>query len=93
MSFLLGVSSGTKVSRYENFSRYPSVITVFAYEIIFNTPVRELFAGSYESVLRDVRARAARLLKALEPTGNSRTARKLDILRKIVESKNANDSQ
>ena len=35
---LLGAVSGTKVSRYENFTRMPGAITVFAFEIVFNQP-------------------------------------------------------
>ena len=88
MAQLLGTSSGGKVSRYESFRRQPSVATTFAYEIIFNTPVGELFAGAYDSVRCDVRARALRLIKSLEPYArNPRTARKLLLLRIIVESK------
>ena len=85
---LLGSASGAKVSRYESFKRYPSVITIFAYEIIFSQPVRELFAGSYAAVRQDVRARAARLLKALSTeTANPRTARKVQRLTAIVDAR------
>jgi transcriptional regulator with XRE-family HTH domain len=85
---LLGSSSDTKVSRYENFRRNPSVITVFTYEVIFNEPVKKLFAGSYDAVLRDVHERAGRLIKTLESKDNHpRTLRKLQLLRTIVESK------
>jgi hypothetical protein len=75
------------VSRYESFKRQPSVPTTFAYEIIFNEPIRDLFAGYYESVRRDIRGRAARLLKTLGTTPpDHRTSRKLNLLRGIVES-------
>jgi transcriptional regulator with XRE-family HTH domain len=88
VALLLGASSGTKVSRYESLRRSPSVITVFAYEIIFNKPARDLFAGTYDAVRRDVHERAGRLIKTLEPQAkNPRTARKLQLLRTIVESK------
>jgi len=87
IAHLLGTRSDTKVSRYERFRRNPSVLTVFAYEVIFNAPARDLFAGIYESVHRDVRTRAARLLSALESDANSpRTMRKVLLLRTIVES-------
>ena len=85
---LLGTSSGTKVSRYENFARLPSVAGILRYEIIFNQPASKLFAGAYEAAHRDVRARAKRLAKTLTAkSGNPRTARKLQILRTIVDSK------
>lgn len=88
MALLLGASSGTKVSRYESFRRSPAVITVFAYETIFNKPARELFAGTYDAVRRDVHKRAGRLTKTLEPKAKTpRTVRKLQLLRTIVESK------
>ena len=88
IALLLGASSDTKVSRYESFRRNPGVITVFAYEIIFNRPARELFAGTYDAVRRDVHERAGRLIKTLEPKAkHRRTARKLQLLRTIVESK------
>ena len=85
---LLGVSSGTKISRYESFKRRPSVMTTFAFEIIFDAPMRKLFAGYYEAIRRDVHARAHRLLKALAAeASNPRTSRKIAHLRGIVETK------
>lgn len=87
LALLLGASSDTKVSRYESFRRSPSVTAVFAYEIIFNTPARDLFAGSYDAVRGDIRERAGRLIKLLEPDAkNPRTLRKLQLLRTIVGS-------
>ena len=62
--------------------------TVFAYEIIFNQPVRDLFAGTYDSVRRDVHKRAGQLIRTLETDAkDSQTERKLQLLRTIVESK------
>jgi hypothetical protein len=89
MARLLGSSSATKISRYESFRRYPSVITTFAYEIVFSEPARKLFAGYYEAVRRDVHARAHRLMRALatEAKDDLRTARKIALLRSIVETK------
>jgi hypothetical protein len=85
MALLLGASTGTKVSRYESFGRHPSVLTVFAYEIILNQPARELFAGTYESVRRDVQLRAARLIKNLAPqSADPEISRKVELLRAIV---------
>jgi hypothetical protein len=88
---LLGAASGSKVSRYESFTRLPGVFAIFAYEVVFNQPVRELFAGSYHAVRVLVRARAKRLLKRLSAHATSaqatRLVRKLQLLRSIVESK------
>ena len=61
MAFLLGVNGmekGIKVSRDENHAREPSLQTALAYEAIYGTPVRNLFAGLYEQVERQVGAQA-----------------------------------
>lgn len=84
-------SSGSKVSRYENFKRIPAVFAIFAYEVVFSQPVRELFAGSYQKIRFLVQARAKRLLKKLSARAPSkkaaRLARKISLLRSIVEAK------
>lgn len=87
---LLGAVSGTKTSRYENFTRMPGALTVFAFEIVFNQPASELFAGHYEAIRLAVQERAGRLVEQLsaQPDGQSRkTLRKLEFLRTVVEPK------
>ena len=85
---LLGDASGTKVSRYENFTRMPNVFTVFACEIVFNQPASELFAGRYEAIRRIVRKRAKQLLKKVNHPDRpaTTTLSKFEILRAIVEA-------
>jgi transcriptional regulator with XRE-family HTH domain len=88
---LLGTASSTKVSRYETFTRMPAVETIWAYEVVFNQPASELFAGCYEAVRQSVQVRAGRMLRTLlthaaEPYP-PRIARKLALLRAIVEQK------
>jgi transcriptional regulator with XRE-family HTH domain len=61
VAFLLGANGmdrGIKVSREENDAREPSLLTALAYEAIYGTPVRELFAGLYEQEERKVAERA-----------------------------------
>ena len=88
LASLLGVVSGGKISRYEKFSRFPPALTVFALEIIFGAPARVLFAGAHAAVRRTVRARARKLIRRLgRMPPDSRTARKLALLKAIVESK------
>ena len=87
---LLGAVSGTKVSRYENFTRMPGALTVFAFEIIFNQPASELFAGSYQATRLAVQERARRMVKRLnaQPDTQARkNLRKLELLLSIVEPK------
>jgi transcriptional regulator with XRE-family HTH domain len=87
---LLGAVSGTKTSRYESFTRMPGALTVFAFEIVFNQPASELFAGEYEAIRVAVQERARRMVKQLNarPDAQTRkTLRKLELLRYIVEPK------
>ncbi len=87
---LLGTVSGTKVSRYENFTRMPSALTIFAFEIVFNQSANELFAGSYQAIRLAVQKRARRMvtqLNARPDPQNKKTLRKLELLRAIVEPK------
>jgi len=65
LAWLLGCRAGSKVSRYERFARTPSLATVFAYEIIFRAPARELFAGTYEAVGLSTLKRARELIARL----------------------------
>jgi transcriptional regulator with XRE-family HTH domain len=88
---LLGATSGAKVSRYENFARTPSARTVFAYEILFNRPASELFAGVYEDVRSEVQSRANRLIEQLRKHAPdiqaTQIAHRLQLLQSIVDSK------
>lgn len=61
VAFLLGIKGmdkGGKVSRDENHARTPTLETALAYEAIYGKPIRELFAGIYEQIARDVSSRA-----------------------------------
>jgi transcriptional regulator with XRE-family HTH domain len=85
-AFLLGCRSGAKVSRYERFRRQPSLQTIFAYEVIFGIPARELFAGISEEIERETLRRVRKLLKKLrKATPGRKTMRKLEMLRLLLE--------
>ena len=61
VAFLLGVNGeyrAIKASRDENTVREPNLRAALAYEAIYDRPVRELFAGLYEEVEREVAMRA-----------------------------------
>src|SRR5258708_8073266 len=62
VAMLLGAVSGTKVSRDENFTRMPGALTIFAFEIVFNQPASELFAGRYQAIRLAVQKPARRIL-------------------------------
>jgi transcriptional regulator with XRE-family HTH domain len=76
VAFLLGVNGpdrGIKVSRDENDARLPTLETALAYEAIYGTPVRELYAGLYEQAEQEV-AERARLL-SYRTTGKAKPKR------------------
>jgi transcriptional regulator with XRE-family HTH domain len=73
LAWLLGCRCGTKVSRYERFARTPNLQTVFAYEIIFGVPARELCAGIFEVVSRATSKRVESLINRLRALPPSRT--------------------
>ena len=85
VAFLLGCGGGTKVSRYERSARRPNLETLFAYEVMFGAPARELFAGIYEKVEKRISRRAHFLTRNLSrATPNPMAARKLQILEAIT---------
>jgi transcriptional regulator with XRE-family HTH domain len=67
VAYLAGTKSGSRISRYENFSRVPDLVTVFAFEIIFGVPARELFAGIFDDARRLVEGQAANAVNADDP--------------------------
>lgn len=75
VAFLLGCQCGTKVSRYERFAREPSLRCAMAFEVIYHTSIRELFAGLYEEVEETVSERARELEIHLDEPPGSRGRR------------------
>ncbi|HKY31671.1 MAG TPA: hypothetical protein VJV23_03970 [Candidatus Polarisedimenticolia bacterium] len=65
LAYLLGVSDGTKVCHHEVFTKRPSVRSVFIYEILFDAPARDLFAGHYEEARRLTLKRIAVLIESI----------------------------
>jgi DNA-binding XRE family transcriptional regulator len=87
VAFLLGIQSGTEVSRHEKNRRVPTLDTALAYEAIFGQPSGELFAGRLERLQRRIARRAGNLaerLRAGEP--DARTAAKLDALMRLTNT-------
>lgn len=90
LAFLLGVSGGAKVSRYEHFIRQPTLQTVFAYEVIFGVTARELFAGIFQEVEEETLRRVQTLIHNLKKQNpQSTTNRKIELLQLIpLQSRN-----
>ena len=86
VAFLLGCHSGAKVSRYERSARVPTLNAILAYEVIFQKPARELFAGLYDraerQTMRNLRLLVSRLKRRQE---SPVLTRKIANLRAVVE--------
>lgn len=82
LAFLLGCRDGSKISRYERGRRSPSLDALIALQVVFHGPTEALFVGRYGQVLRELRARAKRLIRRVEAAGaaDPRTRRKLTFL-------------
>jgi transcriptional regulator with XRE-family HTH domain len=86
IAYLLGCRSGAKVSRYERFTRQPTLATVFGYEVIFRASARELFGGVAQATGRTTSRRIKLLIRRLSrKKGDRMTSRKLVYLRGIAD--------
>jgi transcriptional regulator with XRE-family HTH domain len=91
IAFLLGVQSGSKISRYEQMAQEPELKTALALEAIFDRPVAELFPGLYEKVKASVQARAKTLAKrAFLASSTSLMAQKRRSISGIINKKKKN---
>lgn len=85
VAFLLGCESGTKVSRYERFTRKPALETALACRAIFGVPVEDMFAGVYQKVEKKILNRAQLLARKVNrATPDPVATQKLKILKAIT---------
>src|SRR5262245_51323384 len=71
---------------YERSARKPNLETLFAYELVFGAPARELFAGAYQKVEKKISKRAQLLARKVNrATPNSMATRKLQILGVVLK--------
>ena len=85
VAYLLGCRHKTKVSDYEQHARRPVLETALAYELVFGTPIRELFAGISDEVEIVTHRRARALARKLSAaTQTPRIVRKLELLSQIT---------
>ena len=88
---LLGTLNANPVSRYEKFTRTPSLETALLLEAVLGEPVQELFAGLYEQARKRAQERAATLLRDLEKAEpDASTAIKREVLKRIAEVRDSN---
>lgn len=85
IAFLLGCRSSAKVSRYERFRRKPTLETIFVYELVFQVPARELFAGLFSDIEQATIQRAQILMQKLDTMNPDPLAeRRLEILKALA---------
>src|SRR5438552_454227 len=81
MAFLLGGKNGARISRYERCRQTPHLRTLISYELLFGTPVRELYGGIAKEVEHNLKRRAKLLIRRLKKSGiGYLTSRKIKIL-------------
>ena len=61
VAYLLGCKNGAQVSRYERRRHMPPLRTALAFQAALDTPLSELYAGTYESIAKQVTARGQSL--------------------------------
>jgi len=96
VAFLLGlhgISRGAKVCRDENFVCEPSLRTAFAYEVIYQTQVRDLFAGLKREIEREIAERAKILTLQKDMKQTSQKAIRLQVLTRLAIDQSLNSSQ
>jgi DNA-binding XRE family transcriptional regulator len=71
VAFLLGVQTGTRVTRHEGANRTPTMETALGYEVLFDVPLRELFAGEATKVETIIRERLPELIRRVKENGGS----------------------
>jgi len=85
IAFLLGGKNGARISRYERSKQTPHLRTPISYELLFGTPVRELYGGMAKEVEQDLKKRVKLLIRRLKRSGISYlTSRKVKLLRAFL---------
>lgn len=85
IAFLIGSNQTGKISRYETFDQIPHLTTVLAYEVIFQTPPRELFGGLFDKVAEEILKRSEALIRETNLRRTSRrTQAKIDHLKRLA---------
>lgn len=84
VAYLIGHENAHGISRYESFRQIPDLLSALAYEVIFDVPARDLFAGVFNEVELKTQNRAYLLARKLEARGpTSALANKIERLHLI----------
>lgn len=81
VAFILGSKSSARISRHERFKQTPDLQTLLAYEMLFQTPVSNLFSSTHQEVEQKLRHRIRLLIRKLTRAGHGRRiAKKIETL-------------
>src|SRR5258708_685121 len=84
LAFLIGIKSGTVISRIEGLNKAPRLPWAVACALLFDTRARELFPGLFSEVDADVFLRATDLYEELQGNPSKTTRAKLDFLETVL---------
>lgn len=66
VAYLVGHENAHGISRYESFRQIPDLFSALAYEVLFDVPARDLFAGIFNEAELKTQNRAYLLARKLE---------------------------
>jgi DNA-binding XRE family transcriptional regulator len=90
VAFLLGSKTSANICRHERLEQTPNLQTLLAYEILFRTPVRNLYGGVHEDIELKLMYRIRLLIRKLANSGQSRAkARKIAMLNAFLNEEAA----
>jgi DNA-binding XRE family transcriptional regulator len=88
VAFLVGSKTSAIICRHERLEQTPNLQTLLAYEILFRTPVRNLFSGTHQDVEQKLMCRIRLLIQKLAKSGDGRKkSRKLEILNNFLRER------
>jgi len=91
LAYLVGLKSGSVVSRIERLKRQPGLMVALACQVIFGTPPLELFPGIFSEIEAAVMRRAYALYENLQGTTSRAAKTKLNLLEDILARATARD--
>src|SRR4051812_26389174 len=83
LAFLIGTKGNTIVSRIEDQKRSPSLAAAFICELVFATPLVDIFPGLVSEITEGVLERARILYDDLQGDPTNETRIKLDFLENV----------
>jgi len=92
LAFIIGVKSGTVVSRIEGDKRTPNLAAVLACALVFGVAPVELFPVLVSQIHKDVRRRVNELYEELQGNPGELTRKKLDFFEAVLARSEADDT-